>query len=142
MMKYLTLLLLVVFGLASAHAYLETSSPASGSTLEAAPEQVALTFSEPLEVRFSTFKLTPLKTDATEPREVALAAKDLMEASLGMENEAQLTVNVLTPERESQTATLGLPKLTPGTYVLMWRALSTDTHISEDFMTFKVVTQN
>ena len=132
----------MVFGTASAHAYLETSTPASGSILEAAPEQVTLTFSEPLEVRFSTFKLTPLETDATEPREVVLAAKDLMEASLGLESEAQLGVNVLTSERESQAVRLGLPKLTPGTYLLMWRVLSTDTHTSEDFITFKVAPQN
>ena len=125
-------------GVASAHAYLETSNPATGATLQAAPEQITLNFSEPLELRFSTFKVAPLETDATDPREVKLAAMDLVEEVVGSESEAQLEVDMLTAERTAREVVLGLPELAPGTYVVMWRLLSTDTHTSDDFVTFTV----
>ncbi len=125
------------FGVASAHAYLETSNPATGATLQAAPEQIVLNFSEPLELRFSTFKVAPLETDAADPREIKLAAMDLVEEVVGTD-EVQLEVDVLTSERTAKEVVLGLPDLAPGTYVVMWRLLSTDTHTSDDFVTFTV----
>ena len=126
------------FGVASAHAYLETSNPATGATLQTAPEQITLNFSEPLELRFSTFKVAPLETDATDPREIKLAAMDLVEEVVERESEVQLEVEVLTAERTAKEVVLGLSDLSPGTYVVMWRLLSTDTHTSDDFVTFTV----
>ena len=97
--------------------------------------------SEPLELRFSTFRIAPLETDATDPREIKLAAQDLTEEVMSAENsenEAQLAV--LTSERTSQEVVLGLSDLSPGTYpqtyVVMWRLLSAYTHTSDDFITF------
>ncbi len=151
MRTFVLCLALAVFGPifgASAHAYLETSQPAIGETLQAAPEQVTLRFSEPLELRFSTFRIAPLKTEATDPREIKLAAQDLTAEVMSAENtdsgssddEAQLAV--LTSERTSQEVVLGLGDLSPGTYpqtyVVMWRLLSTDTHTSDDFITFTI----
>ena len=135
----LSLLALIfsVIGTASAHAFLETSDPITGATLQAAPEQITLNFSEPLELRFNTFTVIPLETDATDPREVKLAAMDLTEEVMGTD-EAGLEVEMLTAERASREVTLGLPDLPSGTYVVMWRLLSTDTHTSDDFITFTV----
>ncbi len=145
-----------VFGVVSAHAYLETSDPATGATLQVAPEQITLNFSEPLELRFSTFRIAPLETDATDPREVQVAAQDLVAEVLGQgddrhgdagdeehsdehgDESGETSVEVLTSERATREVALGLGDLEPGTYVVMWRLLSTDTHTSDDYITFTI----
>ena len=155
-MKFAVFLVLITFGVAPGialgHAYLETSDPATGATLQAAPEEVTLTFSEPLELRFSTFKVAPLETDATDPREIKLAAQDLKAEVLGDEGhhgdepsdisetgaQPAMNVEVLTNGRMAREVTLGVGDLSPGTYVVMWRLLSADTHASDDFITFTV----
>ena len=146
-MRFIAFFMLATFGVAPGialgHAYLETSDPATGATLQAAPEEVTLIFSEPLELRFSTFKIAPLETDATDPREVKLAAQDLVAKVTGNDTgeayaQLEMNVEVLTDERTSPEVTLGLGDLSPGTYVVMWRLLSADTHASGDFITFTV----
>ena len=143
-------------GAVSAHAYLETSDPEAGATLQTAPEQITLSFSEPLELRFSTFEIAPLETDATDPREVRVAAQDLMAEVLGQSGDnltsgsgdesdeagsqmsGEPSAEVLNSERTAREVVLELGNLEPGTYVVMWRLLSTDTHASDDFVTFTV----
>src|SRR5690606_16921782 len=68
-------------GVAFGHAHLREARPAQGSTVTELPAEVALKFSEPVEIGFSTFKVYPL---APEEDEAALraAARQLMEEVL------------------------------------------------------------
>lgn len=51
---------LFVLSVASAHADLEASSIEDGATITALPSEITLTFTEGVELEFSTFKLHPL----------------------------------------------------------------------------------
>jgi methionine-rich copper-binding protein CopC len=98
---------------ADAHAFLERASPAVGSTVPAAPPELALTFTEAVEPRFSTVAvLDPRggRIDTGQPRAAG--------------NGRQLIV--------------GLPKLGPGTYTVNWHVTSVDTHKTEGKFQFTV----
>jgi methionine-rich copper-binding protein CopC len=96
------LLLLCVFAPAlQAHAHLEEASPADGSVLHGAPQQLVLRFSEPA-------RLTTLSIE----RDGAAAQKI---APLPGKSEARIVVP--------------LPALAAGRYRVRWRALSADGHV-------------
>ena len=123
-----------------AHAYLLQGIPAGGSTVHEQPQKVTLIMNEPIEIRFSTFKVYPLevKTDMSQ-RDIALAAKSLMEEVLSLRNdgEVRLDTGLTNKARQNKKITIGLKAdLMPGTYVVMWKTLSIDTHSSEDFTFF------
>lgn len=140
------LLVVGLFGNALAHAALDSSDPADGSVLAAAPAAITLSFTEELEAGFSTFKLYRLANDL-DPSDTDYAAK--------LEGLAQLLVDEVmesqAPDERAVVSTLdpssGRTKtvqLTPeaalgaGTYVVMWRIVSVDTHVVEGFLTFTV----
>ncbi len=122
-----------------AHAYLESSSPPGLSTVTTPLEKLELTFSEPIEVNFSVFKLYPLPL---EPhwgvRELALAARELMRERLDARNHTgDVEITVQTDGRTTRHVTLFLTEALPaGSYVVMWRVLSIDTHTTQDFLVF------
>lgn len=99
---------------AYAHAHLDHASPAPGSVLAAAPKEVAIWFTEALEPKFSTI----------EVRDAAGAAMQAGPATLAADNTALLQVT--------------LKPLPPGTYKVMWRVLSVDTHRTQGEFDFKV----
>jgi methionine-rich copper-binding protein CopC len=115
MRKLLTLVPLVLIALApiaaQAHAFLDHASPLVGSTVPAAPHEVALTFSQNLEPAFSTAQVTDSSGARVD------------------EGKAQVSGN---------TMTVGLKALGPGSYKVHWHALSIDTHASEGTFTFHV----
>ena len=123
-----------------AHAYLQESVPASGSTVYEQPEELLLVMGEPVEIRFSTFKVYPLETTPEmSQRDIVLAAKALMKEVLTLrdDEEMRLDTGILNEEKQSSTITLGLKEeLAPSTYVVMWRLLSIDTHTTGDFTFF------
>jgi len=132
---------IVLLSLASAHAFLTTSTPENQSTVGEVPSAIDIVFSEPIEVRFSNFKIYPL---AVEPgmtdREIALAANELVSQVLSLKDDEEVRVDsgVLTGERTSKEIALGLEEgLEPGVYVVMWHVLSVDTHATEDFFFFR-----
>lgn len=96
---------------AFAHAHLAEAMPAAGSTVGAAPREVALRFTEPLEKAFSSI----------EVRDAA-----------GNRVEAQKT------KVERDTMRVPLKALSAGTYKVDWRVLSVDTHKSTGSFTFTV----
>ena len=96
---------------ARAHSHLERAEPAKGSTLPSAPPQVTLTFSENLEPGFSTL----------EVRNAADARVD----------QGKVTVN-------GTTMSIGITVLPPGTYTVLWRVLSVDTHKTKGTFSFRV----
>lgn len=100
--------------LALAHAHLDHSSPASGTTVTPAPREVVIWFSEALEPKFSSIEVR--NSDGTAMQEGV--------ASLARDNTAQLRVS--------------LKPLAPGAYKVIWRVLSVDTHRSQGDFTFRV----
>lgn len=135
-------ILLSVVGVAGAHAYLVTSTPENGSVLEVAPDAIALSMSEAVEVRFSVFKVVPLATNPDMTlRELVAAAEARVAEVLPLRNDADLRVDTDLIAEASTTTEITLTlreDLAPGTYLVMWKVLSIDTHTSEDYMVFTI----
>ena len=143
-------------GTAFGHAHLSDSNPVAGSILEAAPAQVELSFSEPVETMFSIFKVWRLDTTvdlAEENAEQRLngLAGALVNEVLELDASAEELLNQSGLERvdtalESSGATVAelnlllQDDLPDGHYVLMWRVLSIDTHVTQGFVVFSVLT--
>ena len=98
---------------ARAHAMLGRATPAPGSTVKPAPKEVVLSFTEKLEPKFS----------AIEVHDAKGAAVQAEKAQAG-DSATQLRV--------------ALKPLPPGTYKVIWRVLSVDTHRSIGSFTFRV----
>ena len=99
---------------ALAHAHLDHASPVVGSTVAQAPKEVSLWFTEALEAKFSTI----------EVRDAQGRPVQAGPATLARDNTAQLRVP--------------LKPLSPGTYKVIWRVLSVDTHRTQGDFTFRV----
>jgi methionine-rich copper-binding protein CopC len=104
----------VAAGGAAAHAFLDRALPAVGSTVHGPPPEVKLWFSQELEPAFSTVKVL----DGNGRR------VDLMDKRADPQDTALLMVS--------------LRPLPPGTYRVVWRVLSVDTHVTEGDFTFEV----
>ena len=116
-------------GVAFAHSYLSSSSILANSILKSSPERATLEFSEPLEINFSTFKVYKLEAQASVDRVMTLKNDGSSRSDDGLE----------TSSSEAALVKLKLkPKLKGGIYVLMYRVLSVDTHITQDFLTFTI----
>ena len=100
---------------ALAHAHLDHASPAAGSTVAQPPKEVSLWFTEALEAKFSTI----------EVRDAQGRPMQAGPATLARGNTAQLRVP--------------LKALPPGTYKVIWRVLSVDTHRTQGDFIFRVV---
>jgi copper resistance protein C len=94
-----------------AHAFLDHASPLVGSTVQTAPREVSLSFTQNLEPAFSSVVVTD-----TSGAEVS-------------QGKAQISGN---------TMRVGLKALGPGSYKVRWHALSVDTHTTEGAFTFHV----
>lgn len=150
MRRVLLTLTLALAGSALAHAELSSSTPADGAVLSAAPAVVTLTFTEAVEVRFSTFKVYPLTADIAPAAEDAQAqfgglagqlVSEVLETRGDEDARADTGTNtgVGTAERTTETIVLPLkPDLDTGVYVVMWRALAVDAHTTQGFLTFRV----
>ena len=131
MRPFLSLLAALSLGTALAHTEVTLQSPASGRAVTA-PKAATLTFSEPVELRFSTFKVVPLPRGADPARTAAtvLARKD----------DAALRADTA-PRLSGMAARLSLPLragLKPGPYLVAWRVLSDDGHPVSGHATFTV----
>jgi copper resistance protein C len=96
---------------AQAHAFLDHAEPRVGSTVPAAPRQLALFFTQNLEPAFSSVEVS----DANGAR-----------------------VDLGKPSISASTMRVGLKALPPGTYKVHWHVLSVDTHTTEGNFTFHV----
>lgn len=121
MNKLLPLTLLSTLSLALAHTEVTSITP-DAKTAVAAPKNVLLQFSEPIELRFSTFRVMAVPTGKT-PADAARMALTLKADAPGLAN---------APFTASNTAArLSLPLkagLKSGTYVVAWKILSDDGH--------------
>jgi methionine-rich copper-binding protein CopC len=115
-MRRLSIITAMLFwpAVAMAHAHLQKAEPAVGSTVQAAPAQVAIHFSEGVEPRFSSITVTSTAGAAVDKHDVHTAAGD------------------------QQELIVGLQPLPPGVYTVEWHATSVDTHKTEGKFTFTV----
>lgn len=97
-----------------AHAHLVRATPAAGGTVNAAPSEVTLRFSEKLEPKFSSVVVR----DA--------AGKQVDKGESTVDKADRMVIRVV------------LPPLEPGVYKVEWRAVSADTHKIDGNFTFKV----
>ena len=101
--------------LAFAHAFLDRATPAVGGTVHGSPSSVKLWFTERLEPAFSTIKVLDQTGQRVDSGDKAVDAAD------------------------RTILRISLPRLPPGTYRVVWRVLSVDTHVTEGDFTFDVV---
>jgi methionine-rich copper-binding protein CopC len=109
-----TALVLGWSGAALAHAQLKQATPAVGGSVPMPPTEVSLNFSEKLESSFSTI----IVRDAMGKR---------VNKADGQVDKADRTIMRAT-----------LDAITPGIYIVEWRALTADTHKTEGAFIFKV----
>jgi methionine-rich copper-binding protein CopC len=123
----------------SAHAFLTSSVPSADSTVGTPPKEVKLSYSEPIEIRFSIFKVYKLSAaPGADMRALRAAAADLVSANLLKRGDeaARSDVGVATPTRTGTEIVVRLKDLEPGAYVVMWRVLSVDTHTTQGWFVF------
>ena len=99
---------------AFAHGKLESAEPAAGSTVDAAPDALRLTFNEDLESTFSTIKVT-----------------DASGAPVGKEKAKVDPSN-------RRVLTLAVPKLSSDSYSVQWAVMTQDAHKTKGTYAFKV----
>jgi copper resistance protein C len=101
-------------GLALAHSGLQRAEPPVESTLKRPPKELKLYFSERLEPAYSRARV--------EDAQGARVDRD--DSRVDRSNPLLLRVT--------------LPPLAPGTYTVIWRVLSVDSHITEGRFMFRV----
>lgn len=101
-------------GAAFAHAFLDHADPPVGRTLSAAPSAVRLWFTENVEPAFSHVQVLN-----AGGRRV-----DRNDSHVDPHDPSELVVS--------------LKPLPPGTYQVVWRVVSVDTHVTQGRHTFKV----
>lgn len=101
-------------GPVSAHAFLQSATPAVGAILPAAPTQVTIEYTEAIEPRFSAIQVE----DAAGGHMEAGAAK----AAPG----------------DARHLTVGLKPLKSGAYKVTWHVTAQDTHRTEGSYSFTV----
>jgi copper resistance protein C len=132
--------LLMLSSTTLAHSYLTRSNPSAGQTVTTTPATVILEFSEPLEVAFSNFKVYALPIEAGNTDVKASAAK-LVTRVLALKNDDAEKADLGLTSTASPASRLEVklkPKLGAGWYVVMWRALSVDSHSTSDFFVFRL----
>jgi methionine-rich copper-binding protein CopC len=114
--RILSLCLLFILPAArvSAHAFLEHSDPSVGGKVHSAPAAVRIWFTEAMEPAFSSIQVF----DATGKQ------LDKKDTHSDRSNRSLLQVS--------------LPPLGPGTYKVVWRVMSLDTHVTNGDFRFQV----
>jgi methionine-rich copper-binding protein CopC len=97
-----------------AHAMLDHAEPRVGSTVEAAPQELRLWFTERLEQAFSTIEVRDSAGKRVDTGKMRIDDKDRM------------------------LLRVPLTALPPGAYTVKWRAVSLDSHASEGRFEFRV----
>jgi copper resistance protein C len=111
----LFLIILAATARLEAHAFLKRAEPAVGSTVQTSPNEVRIWFTENIELAFSTIQVFDESGKEVDKRDV----------HLDRSNQALLHVS--------------LPRLGAGTYKVLWRVVSVDTHVTNGSFTFRVI---
>jgi copper resistance protein C len=99
---------------AFAHTYLDHADPSVGSTVKAAPAQLRIWFTGALEPAFSTIAVSDAQGNSVAPGKASVDPGD------------------------NKLLAIGLGALPPGSYKVVWHAVSVDTHVTEGIFTFTV----
>ena len=115
-MKHIILLLIFVAGSArvEAHAFLQRAEPSVGSTVQTSPGEVRILFTENIEPALSTIQVFDASGKQVDKHDV----------HLDRSNHALLHVS--------------LSPLEAGTYKVVWRVISIDSHVTKGSFTFRV----
>jgi copper resistance protein C len=109
------LLLVLPSARLSAHAFLEHSDPPVGGKVHSAPATVRIWFTEAIEPAFSSIQVF----DATGKQ------VDKKDTHRNPSNRSLVEVS--------------LPRLGPGSYKVIWRVVSVDTHRTDGDFTFEIL---
>lgn len=116
--RYSMLLTLCVLaalpGIALAHAHPEQRTPAANATLQQAPKQVKILFTEDLEAAFSTLKVTNAQGQSV--------------------NQGHSHVD----DNNPRVMVASLKSLQPGTYTVHWHAVARDGHTTHGEYSFQL----
>jgi copper resistance protein C len=97
------------------HAFLERAEPAVGGTIQTSPSEVRIRFTENIEPAVSSIRVFDASGKEVDKRDLHLDRSD----------HALLHIS--------------LPRLNAGTYKVVWRVVSVDTHVTNGNFTFRVV---
>jgi len=116
-MKRLIFFLILVVGSArlEAHAFLKDADPGVGSTIQTSPGEIRIRFTENIEPAVSSIQVFDASGKEVDKRDLYLDRSD----------HALLKVS--------------LPSLGAGTYKVVWRVVSVDTHVTNGSFTFRIV---
>ena len=98
-----------------AHAFLKDANPAVGSTMQTSPSEVRIRFTENIEPAVSSIQVFDASGKEVDKHDLHLDRSD----------HALLHIS--------------LPQLGAGTYKVLWRVASVDTHVTNGNFTFRVV---
>jgi methionine-rich copper-binding protein CopC len=116
-MKRMVFFLILVVGSArlEAHAFLKDADPGVGSSIQTSPGEVRIRFTENIEPAVSSIQVFDASGKEVDKRDLHLDRSD----------HALLHVS--------------LPSLAAGTYKVVWRVVSVDTHVTNGNFTFWIV---
>jgi methionine-rich copper-binding protein CopC len=97
---------------AYAHAFLDHAEPRVGSTVRGSPQALTLTFTEPVEAKFSRITVTGADDRAVDAGSLEHPAAEVLRVAV--------------------------PALAPGDYTVHWAVTSIDTHQTEGKYDFTV----
>ena len=97
-----------------AHAFLKDANPGVGSTIQTSPSEVRIRFTENIEPAVSSVQVLDASGTEVDKRDLHLDRSD----------HALLHIS--------------LPQLGVGTYKVVWRVVSVDTHVTNGNFTFRV----
>lgn len=134
---------LCLAGVAAGHAYLKTSDPPEDGAVSAPPREIRLTFTEPVEIRFSIFKVYRVEAEpGWDLRRLNAAAGTLTSQVLQKRGDEadRADAGLEVSDRTTPAVIMKLkPEVKPGPYVVMWRVLSIDTHTTQGFYVFTYI---
>jgi len=110
------LVVLIPVAQACAHAFLKRSDPAVGGKVHSAPAEVRIWFTEAIEPAFSSIQVF----------DTAGKQLDKKDSHVDSTNHSLLHVSLS-------------PLVGPGSYKVVWRVVSVDTHVTKGNFTFQVV---
>ena len=112
-------------GQVEAHAGLKSSEPAASSILEASPKEIVLYFAEQVEVSFGSIRLFN-----SESKIILLPTPKF--ASVDSAGQVR---------KDAKTVRVELPELENGSYLVVWRVVSADSHPVQGAFAFQIGTQ-
>jgi methionine-rich copper-binding protein CopC len=130
---------IAVFGAALAHSKFKTSSPKNNSTVKVMPSSVKIEFNSGVDTQFGIFKVYRLEKPPTNSQAIEAAAEKMANTMLPKKNDASARADAGAVNK-GVTKSLEIklkPKLQPGVYTVMWRAIGEDTHVIEGSLWFK-----